>query len=419
MVVALRGLKRHDPSRLEFEALVIPLRTPLSSALLVVLWPAMVLLGCVTETSSGSGGSGVGGEGATGLTGGTGGDGAAGLDGGSGGTGGEAGGGGVGLGGPCPDGVICVTQFPYEHSGSTTGAGSKLFDSYSCEPSTDESGPEVIYRVDIPQEGFLALELPESQLGPGADIDVHLLQDLDSATCLDRGHWRAGSLLPAGRYWVTADTFVSSGGVENDGSYSLTFGLTTVADLTTMGMNAAVATDALGAFDSAWAAGEALHFAYAVTDFSMPSDQRRLWVLSLASGSLLHHVHVSHGDMSSDPNDSRLAVSFSNVSGSHQSSLGVMRGAESYTGTYGYSMRIDGLEPGYNDNVRARAIVVHPWDGSTPSYVTTFGECAPTWGCSGLDPAICTDVVDTIADGGLLLFHYPDGDWSQHSTYLP
>ena len=141
--------------------------------------------------------------------------------------------------------------------------------------------------------------------------------------------------------------------------------------------------------------------------------------MDLASGSLRHNIYVPHAELSSDPNDSRWAVIFSNVSESHKSSLGVMQGAESYTGTYGYSMRLDGLEPGYNDNVRARAIVVHPWDGSTASYVNTYGECAPTWGCAGLDPAICTDVVDFLSDGGLLIFHYPDGDWSESSAYLP
>ncbi len=355
-------------------------------------------------------------------------DGGAAHDGGTGQGGGAGGIGGTGLGGTggyggavadCPDGVTCVTEFPYTHSATTTGASSDQLDGYSCSPSTNESGPEVIYRVDVPADGFLALELPEAQLGPGVDIDVHLLQELDAGTCLDRGHWRAGALLTAGRYWVIADTWVEDGGPAHDGSYTLTFGLTTVADLTAMGLAAGVAADALWAFDTAWAAGEAEHFGYGVTDFSLRSDQRRLWILSLASGALVHHTYVAHGEMSSDPNDSGWAVSFSNVSGSHQSSLGLMQGAETYTGSFGYSMRMDGLEPGYNDNVRSRAIVVHPWDGSTDSYVNSQGECAPTWGCAGLDPAICAGVVDFLSDGGLLLFHYPDGDWSQHSAYLP
>jgi hypothetical protein len=318
----------------------------------------------------------------------------------------------------CPDGVVCVTTFPFEHSSTTTGAASDQFDSYSCAAATNESGPEVIYRVDVPVDGFLALELGDP-LGPGVDVDVHLLQDLDAATCIDRGNWRAGALVSAGRYWVTADTWVDGNGQEHDGSYTLTFGLTSVATLTAMGIDSTLAGDALFAFARAWTARDATHFAYAVTDFSLPSDQHRLWVLDLASGTLVHDTYVPHGEASCDPNDSRYAVSFSNVEGSNKSSLGVMRASETYTGTYGYSMRLDGLEPGYNDNVRTRAIVMHPWDGSTESYVNDWGECAPTWGCAGIDPAISTEVIDFMANGGLLIFHYPDGDWSVHSTYLP
>lgn len=393
-----------------------------------LLFATVPLWGCVAETdpagpgagaddAGGSGGAGaIAGAGGTGATGATGGSGGAGAFAGTGGTGGS--GNCLSTGGSCPDGVVCVTGFPCEHSSTTAGAASDQIDAYSCEPSTNESGPEVIYRVDVPEEGLLALELSDS-MSPGTDIDVHLLGSLDPATCVDRGHWRAGALLAAGSYWVTADTWVSGDGQEHDGSYTLTFGLTRVTDLTGMGMNAAVAANALWAFDVAWAADEAERFTYAVTDFSLPSDERRGWIVNLATGALAHNLYVPHGEGSSDPSDSRWAIQFSNLSGSHQSSLGVMLGAETYTGTYGYSLRLDGLEPGYNDNVRSRAIVVHPWDGSTDSYVGTFGECAPTWGCPGLDPAVCAGVVDSLSNGGLLLFHYPDGDWSTSSAYLP
>ena len=55
------------------------------------------------------------------------------------------------------------------------------------------------------------------------------------------------------------------------------------------------------------------------------------------------------------------ATKFSNTNDSHQSSLGLMRTGETYYGSYGYSLRLDGLEDGYNDAVRSRAIVIHPW----------------------------------------------------------
>ena len=58
----------------------------------------------------------------------------------------------------CPDDVTCVDTFPTVVSGDTQ-KGSSRFDSYDCAPDTDESGPEHVYRVDLPEAGFLSLDL--------------------------------------------------------------------------------------------------------------------------------------------------------------------------------------------------------------------------------------------------------------------
>lgn len=317
---------------------------------------------------------------------------------------------------PCPSGVECVTTFPYEHSSTTTRAALDDFDSYACASSTDESGPEVLYRVDVPEDGFLALSLTD--MASGVDIDVHLLASEDAGDCIDRGHEIAGALVEAGRYWVVADTWVSSSGDEKDGAYTLTIGLTTVASLAAEGLDGTFADDALYAFDVAWGNGDADRFQYAVTDFSLPSSDKRQWVLDLTDGSVLYNLYVAHGEGSSS-GDSLYADTFSNTDNSHQSSLGMMRGAEEYTGTYGASMRLDGLEPDFNDNVRSRAIVVHPWEGSRDTYVARWGETAETWGCPALDDRQSADVIDVLADGGLLFFWYPDAEWLRESAYLP
>ncbi len=317
---------------------------------------------------------------------------------------------------PCPDGLVCVTTFPYEHVSTTVSATLDDFDSYDCATTTDESGAEVLYRVDVPEDGFLALSL--SDLSSGADIDVHLLASRDAGDCIDRGHELSGSLVEAGRYWVVADTWVTSGGDEKDGAYTLTFGLTTVPALEAEGLAAEFADDALYAFDVAWGNGDADRFQYAVTDFSMHSSDQRQWLLDLTDGSVLAELYVAHGEGSSSGNSGE-ADTFSNTDNSHQSSLGMMRGGEEYTGTYGASMRIDGLESGYNDNVRDRAIVLHPWEGSRAEYVSRWGETAETWGCPALDDRLSADVIDVLADGGLLFFWYPDTDWRSGSGYLP
>jgi hypothetical protein len=318
---------------------------------------------------------------------------------------------------PCPEGVVCIESFPATHSSTTTGASSEL-DSYSCAPSTDESGPELLYRLELKEAGYLALELSED-MATGVDLDVHLLSSPDADSCIDRGHWRAGSLLEAGTWWVSVDTWVTGSGEEQDGAYTLNMGLTSAAALVEEGMDSQVASDALHAFDQAWQNEDAEHFSYGITDFSLHSSEPRLWVLDLSTGEVLYNILVAHGVASSSSSDSGLSMSFSNIEDSHQSSLGMMQAAETYTGDFGYSMRLDGLEAGYNDAVRARYIVMHPWSGSREGYAEYYGAAAETWGCPAIDDRLSEEVIDFLANGGVLLFHYPDGDWSESSGYLP
>ena len=364
------------------------------------------------DGGSGSGGSGSGGSGSGGS--GSSGSGSGGSDGGS-----DDGGDDGSDFEPCPTDVVCVDAFPYTERSSTSSAPFDDFDSYSCAPSTDESGREVVYRVDLSDDGFLAVDLPQGSMGSGADIDVHILGSLDSGDCIDRGHWRAGTYLTAGSYWVVADTWVSSSGAEQSGSYEITLGFTSLGDLGSKGMSATVAEDALWAFSTAWSAGETDSFAYAITDFSLHSSNKRQWILDLAQNSLKWKLYVAHGEGSSTTGNTGYADEFSNINNSHQSSLGMMRAAETYTGMWGYSMRLDGLESSYNGDVRPRAIVVHPWEGSRDAYVNYWGETAETWGCPAIDDTISADVINYLADGSLLFFHYPDGDWSRNSQYLP
>jgi L,D-transpeptidase catalytic domain len=333
-----------------------------------------------------------------------------------GGGGGITSGGGGGGEPDCPAGVICVGTFPFAHSATTTGAASDQFDSYGCGPQ-NESGPEVVYRVDVPSEGFLWLDL--SDLPAGVDVDLHLLASLDPDDCLDRGHWEVGQLLPAGSYYVVVDTWVDANDGPADGAYTLGIGVTTVQDLTGWGVSPAVAADALHVFDRAWDQGQVDTSAYAVVDFAVHASQPRMWVFDVFDAALRHQTYTTVGDMS-DPDGDGWADIFSNQSGSHQSSLGLMKGAELYSGTYGNSMRLDGLELGYNDDVRPRAIVVHPWTGSDPAYATANPSgAAPTWGCLGIDPAIVDDLRAFLANGGLILSHFPDGDWSTDSSFMP
>lgn len=312
----------------------------------------------------------------------------------------------------CPADTTCVTSFPFVHSDSTATSSRSDIARYDCAPDVDESGPERWYRVDVPDAGFLALSL--SDLGEGVDVDVHLLDA--SEGCVDRGHWRAGGYVEAGRYWAVVDSWVETEPLS--GAYTLTAGLTSVDDFVTAGVELSVAERAMRVFSRAWERGDTDRLEYAIIDFSLHSVQPREWIFDLTTGEHLWTLFVSHGMGSSDPTDPGLAVTFSNVPESHQSSLGLLRTGELYVGDYGPSHRLDGLEPGINDNVRERDIVMHPWNGSRQEFVDEWGYTQPTWGCPSIDDRITDEVRQKMANGALMWFWAPDPAFVSASTYL-
>ena len=151
-----------------------------------------------------------------------------------------------------------------------------------------------------------------------------------------------------------------------------------------------------------------------VIDFSRPSTEPRLWVFDLASHSLLFEELVAHGRNTGD----NVATAFSNRSGSHMSSLGVFRTAESYVGANGYSLRLDGLEPGFNDLARDRAIVIHGAPYVSPEIARAQGRQGRSLGCPAVRPAIARDLIDRIRGGSLVFAYYPDSDWLAQSRLL-
>lgn len=341
------------------------------------------------------------------------GDGGGSSDGGDG-DGGSGGSGDGGAGEDCPDGVICVTRFPYAGAGDTSSSTRRDFDRYACAPSTDESGPEIVYQVDLDEDGYLGIALDDWD----DDVDVHILGSLDPDDCYDRGHTDAGSLLPAGRYYVVVDTWVDDG-VEHAGQYDIWMGHTAPADFEDVGLDRDVLEKGLYVFDQAWMDGETRRFEYTIIDFSLPSTDKRQWTLDLATGGLQWNLYVSHGEGSGSDSDIRYADSFSNTDGSHQSSLGLMRTAETYTGSNGYSLRLDGLEPGINDNARDRAIVVHGASYATQDFIDDYGYLGRSWGCPAIDDAVIHDFIADVEDGALYWSWYPDSAFLAGSDYLP
>jgi hypothetical protein len=145
----------------------------------------------------------------------------------------------------------------------------------------------------------------------------------------------------------------------------------------------------------------------AVIDYSLPSTQRRLWVFDLARDRLLHHEHVAHGQGSGD----NLATRFSNQHRSHATSLGLFRTAETYMGGNGYSLRMDGLDPGFNDNARDRAIVVHGAAYAEPRSIPMRGRLGRSHGCPAVRQSIARVLIDDIKQRQLVFSYANDAQW--------
>lgn len=152
----------------------------------------------------------------------------------------------------------------------------------------------------------------------------------------------------------------------------------------------------------------------AVIDYSRPSTTPRLWVFDLAEQRLLFREVVAHGQGSGE----NLAQRFSNRDGSHESSLGLFRTADTYYGHNGYSLRMQGLEPGVNDAAMARAIVMHGAAYVDPARAQVQGRLGRSWGCPALRPQVAAQVIDSLKNGQMIFAYYPDSDWLAHSPFL-
>lgn len=151
-----------------------------------------------------------------------------------------------------------------------------------------------------------------------------------------------------------------------------------------------------------------------IIDYSLPSTMKRLWVLDAAHKKILFNTLVAHGQ------GSGLTYShyFSDIPDSHTSSLGTFLTGSPYTGRYGFSLRLYGLEPGFNQHAFTRDIVIHSAWYVNEDFGKSHGYIGRSWGCLALNTKVIAPVINTIKKGTLLFAYYPDDNWLSHSHYL-
>jgi hypothetical protein len=149
-----------------------------------------------------------------------------------------------------------------------------------------------------------------------------------------------------------------------------------------------------------------------IIDFSLPSEQERMWIVDLKNREILHTSLVAHGRNSGE----RFAEYFSNVSGSYTSSLGFYVTGETYHGKHGLSLYLDGMEPGINDAARDRAIVMHSADYATRDFAETHGRLGRSLGCPSIPPDDHEEIIEMLAGGTCLFIYAPNEDYLSKSA---
>ena len=151
-----------------------------------------------------------------------------------------------------------------------------------------------------------------------------------------------------------------------------------------------------------------------IIDFSKPSSQKRLFVIDLKNCKLLFNTYVAHGAKSG----TAIANQFSNIPESNKSSLGFYETSGTYMGKNGYSLYLQGMEKGINDNAYKRDIVMHGAEYVSENLIRLKGYIGRSWGCPAVPQQLHRPIIDKIKNGTCLFIFSPDRNYLSHSRIL-
>lgn len=151
-----------------------------------------------------------------------------------------------------------------------------------------------------------------------------------------------------------------------------------------------------------------------ICDFSQSSSKKRLYIIDVNKGTLITHTYVAHGKNSG----SEYAAKFSNTPESLQSSLGFYVTQQTYIGEHGLSLRVNGVEPGFNDKALERSIVIHGAayvDGARARAGVFMGR---SFGCPAVPQNESAQIINTIKNGTCLFIYHPSKNYLLRSKIL-
>ncbi|HEX4849700.1 MAG TPA: murein L,D-transpeptidase catalytic domain family protein, partial [Puia sp.] len=112
------------------------------------------------------------------------------------------------------------------------------------------------------------------------------------------------------------------------------------------------------------------------------------------------------------------ALHFSNRPRSLESSIGFYVTADPYIGSNGYSLRLNGLEYGFNSNASRREIVVHGANYVSEDYINSNGYLGRSWGCPAVPMENSKDIIESIKNGTCLFIYSPIARYLSGSKIL-
>ncbi len=151
-----------------------------------------------------------------------------------------------------------------------------------------------------------------------------------------------------------------------------------------------------------------------IIDYSLSSNQKRLWVLDLRNLKVLFHELVAHGRNSGN----EYARKFSNTTNSFQSSIGFFLTGDIYKGKHETSLRLFGVENKFNSKAFERGIVIHGADYVSESFIRSNQRLGRSQGCPAVSENVINHLANTISNGACVFSYYPHKIYLKNSKIL-
>jgi hypothetical protein len=180
------------------------------------------------------------------------------------------------------------------------------------------------------------------------------------------------------------------------------------------GLDKTVFEKAIIGFEKLAKQGKVISDVLAICDFTKSSTEKRLFIIDLAKKQVLFNSLVAHGKNTGE----NFACKFSNEPSSYQSSLGFYVTGDTYYGKHGLSLKLEGVEKGFNDNAEKRAIVMHGADYVSENFIARQGRLGRSFGCPSVPVELHESIINTLKGGSCLFIYYPDEEYLAKSHLI-